>query len=114
MSAADLLDVIHGRQRWIQQMNLHLREADALIMPTVPIIAPQISTLEASEEAYFAANGLMLRNPSSINFLDGCAISLPCHAAANGDAPVGLSLAAVGGNDHRLLSIALAVENVLQ
>jgi len=114
MSAADLLEVIHSRRRWINHVTQQLSVFDAVIMPTVPIIAPKICDLEASDEAYFAANGLMLRNPSIINFLDGCAISLPCHDAANGDAPVGLSLAAPGGNDHRLLSIALAVEGAVQ
>lgn len=113
ISAADLLDVMHSRRRWMVTVTQQLNGFDALIMPTVPIVAPKIRDLLASDEAYFAANALMLRNPSIINFLDGCAISLPCHDAGNGEAPVGLSLAASGGNDHRLLSIALAVETGL-
>jgi aspartyl-tRNA(Asn)/glutamyl-tRNA(Gln) amidotransferase subunit A len=111
MSAADLLDVIHARPRWQATVTQQLASFDALIMPTVPLVAPKISDLQASDEAYYAANGLILRNPTMINFLDGCAISLPCHAP--GSAPVGLSLAAAGGHDQRLLSIALAVEQVL-
>jgi aspartyl-tRNA(Asn)/glutamyl-tRNA(Gln) amidotransferase subunit A len=75
------------------------------------VIAPRIAELQASDEAYYGANGKILRNPTLINFLDGCAVSLPCHAA--GSAPVGLSLAAAGGHDQRLLSIALAVEGLL-
>jgi len=54
---------------------------------------------------------MILRNPSVINFLDGCALSLPCHAA--GEAPVGLMLAAAGGNDRKILEIGLAVEAAL-
>ena len=77
-------------------------------MPTVPIVAPRIDELVASDAAYFAANGLILRNPTLINFLDGCAVSLPCHRA--GEAPVGLSLAGTAGQDARLLNVALAVE----
>ncbi len=80
-------------------------------MPTVPVVAPTIAALEASDEAYYAANGLILRNPSVINFLDGCALSLPCHAA--GEAPVGLMLAGAGGNDRKILEIGLAVEAAL-
>ena len=114
MSAADLLDVMHSRRHWIANVERQLREVDALIMPTVPIVAPHISALQVSDAAYFAANGLLLRNPAIINFLDGCAISLPCHAAAHDDAPVGLSLAAGAGHDQRLLSMALAVEAVLR
>ncbi|WP_050475881.1 amidase [Herbaspirillum rhizosphaerae] len=112
MSAADLLDVLHSRRRWIAKVEQQLAGYDALLMPTVPIVAPKIVDLQTSDDAYYAANGLILRNPTLINFLDGCAISLPCHAA--GTAPVGLSLAAAGGNDHRLLSIALAVETLLK
>ena len=86
-------------------------QVDAWIMPTVPRLAPKISDLEASDEVYFDANAAMLRNPSIINFLDGCALSLPCHK--RGEAPVGLMLAMPGGADTRLLQIASAVEHVL-
>lgn len=111
MSAADLLDVLHARPRWIAEVQAQLAGYDALVMPTVPIVAPRIAELQASDDAYYAANGKILRNPTLINFLDGCAVSLPCHVP--GTAPVGLSLAAAGGEDKRLLSIALAVEGLL-
>ena len=42
----------------------------------------------ADDEAFFATNALLLRNPSVVNFLDGCALSLPCHRP--GEMPVGL------------------------
>ncbi|OWY31138.1 amidase [Herbaspirillum robiniae] len=112
MGAADLLDVIHARRAWIANAEAQLAGYDALVMPTVPIVAPRIADLQASDDAYYAANGAILRNPTLINFLDGCAVSLPCHQ--QGQAPVGLSLAAPGGHDKRLLSIALAVETLLQ
>lgn len=112
MGAADLLDVINARVRWKAAVEAQLAGFDAMVMPTVPLVAPKIAELQASDEAYYGANGLILRNPTLINFLDGCAVSLPCHAA--GEAPVGLSLAAPGGHDRRLLDIALAVEGLLQ
>jgi aspartyl-tRNA(Asn)/glutamyl-tRNA(Gln) amidotransferase subunit A len=49
-----------------------------------------------------------LRNPTVINMIDGCAISLPVHEP--GGAPVGLMLAARRGEDARLFQIARAVE----
>jgi aspartyl-tRNA(Asn)/glutamyl-tRNA(Gln) amidotransferase subunit A len=112
MSAADLLDVVHARRRWVAAVEDQLAGYDALVMPTVPVIAPRIAELQESDEAYYAANGLILRNPTLINFLDGCAVSLPCHQP--GSAPVGLSLAAPRGQDRRILSIALAVEGLLR
>ena len=111
MSAADLLTLMAARQRWIAAVQARLTDVDALIMPTVPQVAPAIAPLQADDAAYMRANGLMLRNPSIINFLDGCALSLPCHAP--GTAPVGLMLAAAGGQDARLLSLGLAVEQAL-
>jgi aspartyl-tRNA(Asn)/glutamyl-tRNA(Gln) amidotransferase subunit A len=53
----------------------------------------------------------MLRNPGLINFLDGCALSLPCHA--DGTAPVGLMVAGVANTDRRILDIGLALEQLL-
>jgi aspartyl-tRNA(Asn)/glutamyl-tRNA(Gln) amidotransferase subunit A len=43
--------------------------------------------------------------------MDGCAISLPCHAP--GAPPSGLMLAGAGMQDDRLFGIAAGVEGVL-
>jgi len=111
MGAADLLDLQAARQRWIAEVGACIDDVDALLMPTVPIVAPPIAPLQADDELYTRTNALVLRNPTLINFLDGCAISLPCHEA--GSAPVGLMLAAAGGRDARILALALAVEAAL-
>jgi aspartyl-tRNA(Asn)/glutamyl-tRNA(Gln) amidotransferase subunit A len=111
MSAADYIDLTQARQRWIAQVSARIAGFDALLMPTVPTIAPPIANLQTSDAAYFAANGLMLRNPSLINFLDGCALSLPCHRP--GEAPAGLMLAAAAGRDHEVLALGVAVESAL-
>jgi aspartyl-tRNA(Asn)/glutamyl-tRNA(Gln) amidotransferase subunit A len=50
----------------------------------------------------------MLRNTSLINFLDGCALTLPIHRA--GEAPVGLMVVGFSGEDERVLSAGLAIE----
>jgi aspartyl-tRNA(Asn)/glutamyl-tRNA(Gln) amidotransferase subunit A len=83
---------------------------DALLMPTVPIVAPRLRDLE-SDEAYSRINLLMLRNPTLANFLDGCSISIPCHR--HGDAPVGLMLIGLHGDDARLLAIAGTIESLV-
>lgn len=111
MTAADLLELIAIRQSWIDTVSTRLMSFDAVIMPTVPVVAPRIADLTASDEAYFAANGLILRNPSVINFLDGCALSIPCHDVVS--APVGLSIASTGGRDRQVLGIGLAIEALL-
>ena len=110
VSAADYLDLIDARARIQGSFAESLGDADAWIGPTVPCTAMEIASL-AADDAYAAANRLILRNPSLVNFLDGCAISLPCHV--EGSAPVGISFAARHGDDRRLLAIARAVASVV-
>jgi aspartyl-tRNA(Asn)/glutamyl-tRNA(Gln) amidotransferase subunit A len=111
VSAADYIVMQQRRRDWIERVGQRLQEFDALVCPTVPITAPPIADLVASDEVFFRANGLLLRNTFVANFLDGCAFTLPCHAA--GELPVGLMLTAPGGQDAALASVALAVEAVL-
>ncbi len=110
VSAADYITMQDRRRDWIVRVEAALAGFDAMLCPTVPITAPAIASL-ASDEAFFKANGLLLRNPFAVNFLDGCAFSLPCHAP--GELPVGLMLSSVGGDDARLAAVALAVEATL-
>jgi len=111
IGAADYLDTRLERQRLIAIAQEHLGDADAWLMPSVAIVAPPLADL-ADDDAFFAANGLILRNTSVINFLDGCALSLPCHT---GDAlPVGLSIAGLHGQDARVLQVSLAIEALLR
>ena len=112
VSAADYILMQQRRRDWIARMQMRLQGFDALVCPTVPITAPAIADLQDSDEAFFKANGLLLRNTFAINFLDGCAFTLPCHEA--GELPVGLMLAAPTGQDAALAGVALAVEALLQ
>ncbi|WP_250514586.1 amidase [Caballeronia sp. INDeC2] len=88
-----------------------LRPFDAIVCPTVPVIAPRIADLD-EEAAYTSVNRLLLRNPSIANMLDLCALSTPCHAP--GDAPVGLMLMGRHLSDRRLLAIGAGVEAVVR
>jgi aspartyl-tRNA(Asn)/glutamyl-tRNA(Gln) amidotransferase subunit A len=111
VSAADYLRILQRRRDWIVRMEQRLAGFDALICPTSPIVAPELAPLLASDEAFFRANGLLLRNTFPINFLDGCAFTLPCQAAD--ELPVGLMLSAPGGHDAALAALALAAEPLL-
>jgi aspartyl-tRNA(Asn)/glutamyl-tRNA(Gln) amidotransferase subunit A len=108
ISAADYLDLLQARAAWIAEVEAAIAGFDALVLPTVPVVAPRIADIAASDDSYYRANGLILRNPTLVNFLDGCALSLPCHEA--GTAPVGLMIAGAAMSDRRILSIGLAVE----
>ena len=111
VSAADYIVMCQRRRNWIERVEHGLRDFDAIICPTVPVVAPVLAELLHNDSAFFHANALLLRNPSTINFLDGCAFSLPCQA--EGELPVGLMLAAPADHDAELATIALAVQNLL-
>jgi len=90
------------------------RQARALAIGLDPGVDPVTTApLEADDELYTRTNLRVLRNPTLVNFLDGAALSLPCHRPGE-EAPVGLSLAVTYGQDATLLAIGLGVEAVLR
>jgi amidase/aspartyl-tRNA(Asn)/glutamyl-tRNA(Gln) amidotransferase subunit A len=111
ISAADYIDLQQARGRWIAEMNAVLAPFDALLSPTVPIVAPEMQPLIESDERFFATNALLLRNPSIVNQLDGCALSLPCHQPD--EVPVGLMVWSHAGRDDTVLDVSLTLEAAL-
>ena len=110
--AAEYLDLLDARAHLRAIAQQRLAPYDAWLMPSVAIVAPEVAALEADDATFFATNGLVLRNASVINFLDGCALSLPCHD--KGELPVGLSICGLNGRDARILAIARSVEALLR
>jgi aspartyl-tRNA(Asn)/glutamyl-tRNA(Gln) amidotransferase subunit A len=115
MTAYQYIDLVAARRDWITRVERSLAPFDAVLSPTVPITAPTIESVAPGEErddVFFRINSLLLRNPSIVNMLDGCAISLPCHA--KGELPVGLMLWHGALHDDAVLAIALQIERTLQ
>jgi aspartyl-tRNA(Asn)/glutamyl-tRNA(Gln) amidotransferase subunit A len=115
MAAHDYIHLLSDRTRWITRMEAALQGYDAVLSPTTPIAAPKLSEVAPGPERdaeFFRVNALLLRNPSAINTLDGCAISLPCHAP--GERPVGLMAWHGAMHDDTLLQLALLLEPILQ
>jgi aspartyl-tRNA(Asn)/glutamyl-tRNA(Gln) amidotransferase subunit A len=111
MSAADYIDLLHARRIWIAQMDEAMAGFDAMLSPTVPMVAPPIAPLLDDDDAFFTTNGMLLRNPSVVNLLDGCALSLPCQ---NPDQmPVGLMVWSGAMRDDTVLEVSLAIEAAL-
>ncbi len=109
-SAADYIELIQARQSWIEKVSSEIYSYDAIIMPTIPILPPTIRELE-DEDTYFKKNALILRNPTLINYLDGCAFSLPYHNSDN--LPIGIMLATTHGKDDDLFNIAYSLEKYI-
>ncbi len=111
-SAADYIDTLNARSRMIGRFEREAVAFDAYVLPTVAQIAPAIEPIvSGSLDNYVHNNMRMLRNTSVGNFLDGCAITVPCHEPGN--APVGLMLMAANGQDRHLFSVATAVESAI-
>jgi aspartyl-tRNA(Asn)/glutamyl-tRNA(Gln) amidotransferase subunit A len=111
ITAADYIDLLNARRSLIARTEKRIAPYDALVMPTSAITPPRIADL-ADDKAFSKANLLSLRNCTLINMIDGCAISLPAHR--EGEAPVGLMLAAAGGSDRRIFELAAGMEAAIR
>jgi aspartyl-tRNA(Asn)/glutamyl-tRNA(Gln) amidotransferase subunit A len=111
ISGADYVALGKLRDAFIREVGRLAAPFDAIVMPTVPCIAPTIAQTEASDEDYFRWNFRIMRNNGLINFLDGCAATLPCQEP--GTAPVGFMVCGTAGTDRRTLAVAAAVERAL-
>jgi aspartyl-tRNA(Asn)/glutamyl-tRNA(Gln) amidotransferase subunit A len=111
MSAVHYLDITERRAALIAAVARLTAGFHAMLMPTLPIVAPPIAAF-AQDAEYTRLNLLLLRNTTVINQLDGCAITLPIQR--QGEAPVGLTLAGNRGCDKAILAIAAGVEPILR
>jgi aspartyl-tRNA(Asn)/glutamyl-tRNA(Gln) amidotransferase subunit A len=111
ISATDYLALGELRAAYMREIASAAAPFDSIVMPTLPCVAPPIAAAEASDDDYFHCNLRLLRNCGLINFLDGCAVTLPCHAP--GTAPVGFMVCGTEGSDRRILAVAAAIERAL-
>jgi aspartyl-tRNA(Asn)/glutamyl-tRNA(Gln) amidotransferase subunit A len=111
LSAADYVDLGLLRAEFQREVQAALAPFDAFLLPSAPCIAPPIAEVDATDDAYFRWNMRILRIVGLVNFLDGCAASLPCHK--RGAAPVGLMVGGPAMTDAHTLAVAAAVERAL-
>ena len=116
-------ELVAARRQWMTRVENALQGYDAVLSPTVPIVGPTIASvapadgLNALEDAardaeFFRVNGLLLRNTSVVNMLDGCALSIPCHTPD--ELPVGLMIWHGALRDDTVLNLGLRIEEALQ
>ena len=82
--------------------------ADAVILPTAPILPPQANRLMTDDAYYVAENLLALRNTRIANLLGLSAVTLPAGAPS-----CGISLMGPAQGEARLLRLAQAAEAAL-
>jgi len=112
LDAASYVGIQQERAALLPALDARMTELDALLLPTLPLLAPLISAVQ-DEEAFLRSNALLLRNPSVFNFFDLPALSLPLPRKP-GDQAVGLMLVGRRGADRELLALGAAVERLLK
>lgn len=109
VSAADYVAgwerLFHLREDWAATVAPY----DAVILPTAPILPPEIARLEDDPIFFAAENLLALRNTRIGNAMGLPAISLP-----TGRPACGLMLMGPAGGDLKLLRVAQAIEAALR
>ena len=112
MSATDAARAKQGLAALAPSLHARIRRHGVFLMPTAAQSPPPIAALEADAEVYRTANTAALRNTRIGNYLDCCALTLPCGRDGNG-IPVGLMLMAPPGDEERLLRLGAAIEPVI-
>ncbi|MCT4559187.1 MAG: amidase family protein [Pelagimonas sp.] len=107
-SGADYVAAWHrlalARVRW----NDRVAGFDAVILPTSPILPPNVARLMEGGDYYVTENLLALRNTRIGNLMGGCGMTLP-----TGVPSCGLSLMAPPMDEERLLRLGARIEGVL-
>jgi aspartyl-tRNA(Asn)/glutamyl-tRNA(Gln) amidotransferase subunit A len=107
ITAPAFIATLRERHTLLAVMDARLTPVDALILPTVPTVAPPLKPLLGDDALFGATNLLTLRNPSFGNLFDLTGISLPVRTET---LPVGLMLVGRSGSDASLLAMAAGIE----
>ena len=108
MPAIDFVDIRRRRDRLRERFADSTRDIDALLTPTVPLVAPAVDEV-ATPDGFAVTNLLMLRNTAVVNLLRLCALSLPC-GFTRGGLPIGLQLIAPAFGEKQVLRLGQAYE----
>lgn len=108
---AALEKLLHTRQELIRAMDERLAPYDLVLLPTTPMPAVSIASVEHDKQEYRRVEDLLLRNTQVANQFDLTAITLPI---AGTSLPAGLMLMGRSGTDGMLLAAAASVERLLQ
>jgi len=102
-----------GRLR--EAVNAALGSADALVLPTLPIVAPPLgaSDIVMDDQSTLPVRTAMLRNTQLFNMTGHPAISLPLAAIGPQALPVGLQLVGRRDATGRLLANAAACAGLI-
>ena len=113
VTAEDYVRALDGRRTLAREVDEALTGVDALMLPTLPIVAPPLgaATVQVGTTKE-AVRTVMLRLTQLFNLTGHPAVSLPCGSSTSG-LPCGLQLAGAEGQTRTLLHTARGVEIAL-
>jgi aspartyl-tRNA(Asn)/glutamyl-tRNA(Gln) amidotransferase subunit A len=112
--AVKYFDAREKRALLRREVDAALEGCDALLLPTLPIVAPRLgeveTTIDPSATTRTTVRNAMLRQTQLFNLTGHPAISLPVNTPG---LPVGLQLVGRINETERLLAVAVACERIL-
>jgi aspartyl-tRNA(Asn)/glutamyl-tRNA(Gln) amidotransferase subunit A len=107
--AVDHIEARAFRERLRRAVDSLVNSVDALVLPTLPLVAPPLGTetVRLGDGLDISARAAMLKHTQPFNMTGHPAITVPIPASG---LPVGMQLVGRAGSTGRLLEIALACE----
>ncbi|MEI2299193.1 amidase [Ensifer sp. MJa1] len=106
-----IANLLQTRRALAAEMDERLSAYDLVALPTTPIAAVPIASLETDEAEYDRVEGLLLRNCQVANQFNLNAVTLPMPGLTR---PAGLMLVGRNGTDETVLATALSAEALLR
>ncbi len=111
ISAADYIEMLALQRDMQERTHLATRNYDAVLLPSVAVVPPEIKPLLSSDDAYIETNLKVLRNTAIGNVLGVPAASIP--VGGEDTAPVGMMVMGEMGQDALVQDIAQSIDMVL-
>jgi len=109
ISGAEYVDLWRKLKIVRQKFYNRILPYDFVIMPTAPILPPNMNRLLNDDEYYVSQNLMALRNTRLCNFLGGCALTIPTNVPSNG-----IMLMGFPNTEEKLLRYGALIESALQ
>ncbi|MEJ6710031.1 MAG: amidase family protein [Amylibacter sp.] len=106
------VDYVRNQKRMMQlrtEYNALTAPFDAVLMPTAPVMPPNVKRLETDSEFYQRINLLALRNTRIGNLMGLCALTLPTDEKS-----VGIMALSAPFSEAKLLRVGTAMESALR
>lgn len=110
ITESEYQELLRSRAEMIRAAEAVTRQYDAVVMPTCPMVAPSIASVEEMD-AWTAVHRRLLFPNAIANVLDRCAVTIPLQPM--GEPAIGLTILGETMMDHALLAVAAGLERAL-